>query len=362
MGRDKMSEEDEERAGKSEERAEGPKRKAGRTLAVVVLTLVICAGIGAGIWYATRSPRRYTGPVEKLKIGMVKGEYSALVMIAKEEGYYRENGLVAEIVECESGVAAVDALLKGNVDVATASDVVLVSNSFKHEDLRALCAISSVNNIKIIGRKDRGLSQPSDLKGKKIAVTAKSSGEYFLGTFLTFNGLSMRDVSVVDLPPKALIDATVGGTVDAAITWNPNAYRIVQALGDNAVTWPAQNDLNYFFLLTSTDEIVRARPAAVERLLGAMVQAQEFVEAHPTQTKVVLERSFSLDPEYLKTAWNEITFSVELEQALLLIMGDEARWNIENGLTESKVVPNYFKFLYLLGLEKVKPEAVTVIR
>jgi NitT/TauT family transport system substrate-binding protein len=53
---------------------------------------------------------------------------------------------------------------------------------------------------------------------------------------------------------------------------------------------------------------------------------------------------------------------VTLPQALIIAMEDEARWRIENKLTDKTTVPNYLNFLYLDGLEAVSPEAVTVIR
>ncbi len=43
-------------------------------------------------------------------------------------------------------------------------------------------------------------------------------------------------------------------------------------------------------------------------------------------------------------------------------MDDEARWSIANNLTDKTVVPNYLDYIYLDGLEALKPEAVTIIR
>jgi NitT/TauT family transport system substrate-binding protein len=43
-------------------------------------------------------------------------------------------------------------------------------------------------------------------------------------------------------------------------------------------------------------------------------------------------------------------------------MEDEARWRIENNLTDKTAVPNYLDFMYFGGLQAVKPEAITAIR
>ncbi|GAG37759.1 unnamed protein product, partial [marine sediment metagenome] len=54
--------------------------------------------------------------------------------------------------------------------------------------------------------------------------------------------------------------------------------------------------------------------------------------------------------------------SVGLPQALLIAMEDQARWRIENGLTDETDVPNFLDFLYFDALEVTAPEAVTIIR
>ena len=41
---------------------------------------------------------------------------------------------------------------------------------------------------------------------------------------------------------------------------------------------------------------------------------------------------------------------------------DEARWRIENKLTDQTMVPNYLDFIYIDALQAVKPEGVTLIR
>ena len=60
--------------------------------------------------------------------------------------------------------------------------------------------------------------------------------------------------------------------------------------------------------------------------------------------------------------WELNTFSVSLDQSLLLALEDESRWAVKNGLTHRKTLPNYLDYLYLDGLQGVKPEAVMIFR
>jgi len=64
----------------------------------------------------------------------------------------------------------------------------------------------------------------------------------------------------------------------------------------------------------------------------------------------------------MQTIWPEHQFSLSLDQSLIAAMEDEARWMIKNNLTREKEIPDFMKFIFMDGLEAVKPEAVNIIR
>jgi hypothetical protein len=62
----------------------------------------------------------------------------------------------------------------------------------------------------------------ADLKGKTVAASAPGTAPYFtLAWFLKKNGLSVKDVSVVNLEPGPAAQAFVAGQNDAAMTYEP---------------------------------------------------------------------------------------------------------------------------------------------
>jgi NitT/TauT family transport system substrate-binding protein len=61
-----------------------------------------------------------------------------------------------------------------------------------------------------------------DLKGKTVAASAPGTAPYFtLAWMLRKNGLSVKDVTVVNLEPAAAAQAFVAGQNDAAMTYEP---------------------------------------------------------------------------------------------------------------------------------------------
>jgi hypothetical protein len=101
--------------------------------------------------------------------------------------------------------------------------------------------------------------------------------------------------------------------------------------------------------------------STIERFLRAVVQAEQFVKSNDEQARRIVALEFGYDASYVDSIWTNHNFAVTLPQSLLLLMESEARWRIENRLTDKTKVPNYLEFIYFDGLEAVKPDAVTII-
>ncbi len=318
--------------------------------------LIVAAGLSA-------CGQSTSEPVEELTIGVFKGVFSSLIWIAESQGYFPDNGLDVTIQdEYETGIAPMMDAIDGKVDIASGAEFVLVSLSFDNKNLKAISTIDLADAIELVARKDHGITRPTDLRGKKIAIPKNTQAEFFLGRFLTFNGLSLDDVEIVGMNPSELVDAIVAGTIDAGMIWEPNIYEISNSLGNNLVTFSGQSGQDFYFLMVTTNEVITARPEAIERFLNALVEAENFVKKHPEQAKDIITARLDVEEEYVESVWPKNDFTTSLPQSLILAMDDEARWRIANNLTDKTVVPNYLDYIYLDGLEALKPEAVTIIR
>ena len=325
-----------------------------------IVMVVVVASAGIGFWYLLgQRDTGYVGPVEKITVAGAKS--GALVYIAQDQGYFRENGLDVTINDYAAGKLATDALLVGEADIATSAEFVFVSNSFDHDDMRVLGVMATADICKVVARKDKGITQPTALNGKKIGVTRKSAGEFYLGTFLTINGLSLTDVEIVDLNPSAIVEAMTNGTIDAALTWEPHIYNIETHLKDNIVVWDGQSGTDFYFIAITNEGWLEEHVNAAERFLHALVQAEQYTKEHDEQASQILVDHFQLSSQDIQVFWPDHQFVVVLPQALLLAMEDEARWSIKNHLTNTTEVPNYLDYIYFHALEEVKPEAITII-
>ncbi|MDP3963763.1 MAG: NrtA/SsuA/CpmA family ABC transporter substrate-binding protein [bacterium] len=304
----------------------------------------------------------YSGPVEKISIGTV-ADSSALVLLAQDRGYFADNGLKADLVSYGLGMSGLNDLAGGKLDAVVASDFAGVRSIFRGDRVKIIASIAKANAYEIVARKDHGIEVPGDLKGKKIGITKGSAGEFWLGIFLTYNELLARDVIVVDLAVGELTPAILSGQIDAVLNLEPYMYNAKQGLGDNAVSWRGQSGQGAYSLLYVAGDLAKNRVAVIDRLIRTLIQAESFMNANQRDALNFIARHFEHDDAYMQSVvMPKYTFGVSLEQALLLVMEDEARWMIERKLTNASTVPNYLDFMYLESLAGAKPDAVTVIR
>ncbi|HUQ85529.1 MAG TPA: NrtA/SsuA/CpmA family ABC transporter substrate-binding protein [Candidatus Limnocylindrales bacterium] len=304
----------------------------------------------------------YSGPVDNLTVGK-QAEYGTLFVVAKEQGFFKAQGLDVTIREYESGAPAFANLLKGEIDMTNAAEFVGVRNSFLNEDFKILGSIGTATSAwEIIARRDRGINNISDLKGKKIGLPRKTLGEFFLGNFLLINKISLSDVKLIDNTPLALSEAILSGSIDAVMIFEPHVFNIKQTLGSNAVNWSGQSDRLNYILLYASGNTIRNKPEAVKRFIKSLVMAEEYLKNTDGVVEKFMKETLRYNDAYVSSVLPKFRFFVALEQPMLLLMEDEARWVIENKLTTGTKVPNYLNFIYFDALSEVNPEAITIIR
>lgn len=338
---------------------------------IVVIVLVISVGVFLYFYdlpqkytglFIQDSSQKYSGPMEKVTLTAYP-DYAFSVYVAKEKGFFEKEGLDVNIKTFESGRLAMNSLENGEADIATAADFVFVRDSFDRKDIRIFSvATISDNTHELVARRDKGIENILDIKGKKIGVTKKSSGEFYFGNLLIENKLHLTDVELIDLKPSEMAIVLERGDIDAVVTWEPIVSKIKKNLGQEIVSFPAQGDQDVYFLLITRQEYIDKSPEVLERFTRAMIKTEEFIKVHPLETEEFMRTKFNYDIEYIQLTWQKFKISVELTQMLLLAMDNQARWIIANNLTGATEIPNYLDYIYTDALEKVKPEAITIIK
>ena len=132
-----------------------------------------------------------------------------------------------------------------------------------------------------------GIGKISDLKGKTVAADAPGTAPYFgLAWMLKKNGLSIKDVKVVNLSPQAAANAMIAGTdgIDAAMTYEPylSAVRAKPEAGKIIAT-----TLDYPMVMDTfgcTPKFLAENAAAAKALADAYFDALALIKSDPKKS------------------------------------------------------------------------------
>jgi ABC-type nitrate/sulfonate/bicarbonate transport system substrate-binding protein len=213
----------------------------------------------------------------------------------------------------------------------------------------------------LIGRKDHGIANVSDLRGKKIGFAGGTSGEFYLSRFLELHGVSESDIIPVDVKPSHYVAAIVNGTVDAVLAWDPYVDTIRDRLGRDAVIWPGQSGQQGYWNVLCRQDWATRHLELISRLLKAIDRAVTYDTNHPGEAKAIAQKRSQADQTYINTTWANTQFSLSLDQSLITAMEDGGRWMIRNNLTSEKTLPDFQDYIDTNGMEAVKPRAVNII-
>ncbi len=110
--------------------------------------------------------------VANIKLAAEMSLLPATVWIAENKGFFKKHKVNLTIQEHDSGRNALESMLKDNtINIATVAQTPVVFNSFKNEPYVIFATMAySLDDIKVLARKDHGIKTAKDLKGKKLVL------------------------------------------------------------------------------------------------------------------------------------------------------------------------------------------------
>src|SRR3954462_11331355 len=157
----------------------------------------------------------------KLALGLSGWTGFAPLTLAKEAGIFKKHGLDVTLKKIPRGSRHL-AIQSGDIQcAATTVETWIVWNANGVATKQIFQLDKSYGADGMVVR--NSVDSIKDLKGKKVAASAPGTAPYFtLAWFLRKNGLSVKDVSVVNLEPQAAANAFVTGQdIAAAMTYEP---------------------------------------------------------------------------------------------------------------------------------------------
>ncbi|MBA3478897.1 MAG: ABC transporter substrate-binding protein [Lautropia sp.] len=217
----------------------------------------------------------------KVALGLSGWTGFAPLTLAKEAGIFKKHGLDVSLRKVPQKDRHL-ALASGDIQcAATTVETWVVWNAAGVATKQLFQLDKSYGADGMVVRND--IARISDLKGKTIAASAPGTAPYFtMAWFLKKNGLSVKDVKVVNMEPNPAAQAFVAGQsgIDAALTYEPylSLVRDKPEAGRIIAT-----TLDYPMIMDTvgcTPKFIQDNPKAVKALADSYFETLDYIAAN----------------------------------------------------------------------------------
>ncbi|WP_439328191.1 ABC transporter substrate-binding protein [Lonepinella sp. BR2357] len=230
------------------------------------------------------------------------------IVIAKQKGFFEQQGLDVEIIEPTDPSMPPKLVAAGQADISMDFQPQLIMHVDQGLPLMRIGTMVATPFTSLVVLKDSGINSLADLKGKKIGYSVSGFEDTILSSMLESAGLSLKDVQLINVN-FALSQSLLSKQVDAVI----GAYRNFElhelALEGHPAQafFPEQNGVPSFEELTLVVKKGRETDPKIAKFLTALEQATVYMKQNPEQAwqDFVSFKPKELDNELNRLAWND---------------------------------------------------------
>jgi len=252
---------------------------------------------------------------------------AAPVYVAEAKGFWKQENLDVDIKPFVAGRLALDAVVGKVADAATVTDIPVVLAAFQQHKVRIIATFTtSEKHENMLARKDRGITGPRDLAGKKVALVPGTSSAYVMAAMLQRNGLKPSDLTTISLKPPDMVAAIVRGDVDAIFTWQPHIYNAQKQLGENALVFPSNDIYDSPFNVVVLDTSDASRIQALRHLIAGLRAATQYMQANRRECVEIVAKKIGTDVATVDNLWDQYSYVLTLSPALVGQLEKEGAW------------------------------------
>ncbi|GAA1527788.1 sulfonate transport system substrate-binding protein [Agromyces terreus] len=218
--------------------------------------------------------------------------YNPLSLIIKDQGWLEAEGLEVNWIQSAGSNKANEALRAEAIDVgSTAGSAALLARS-NGSPITTIDIYSQPEWSALVTLPDTGITEVSDLVGKKVAATKGTDPYFFLLQSLDAEGVSVDDITVENVQHADGWAALQNGSVDAWAGLDPI---MAGAEEDGAELFYRNVDFNSYGFLNATESFLAEKPEVAQAVVDAYESARVWAAANPEETAAILAEVAGLD-------------------------------------------------------------------
>jgi NitT/TauT family transport system substrate-binding protein len=220
----------------------------------------------------------------------------AFAWIAKDKGYFKDEGLDVSIQLGAATDSNLKALTSGQVQFANLdlTGAMIQAGKGTYKDFKIIMAVHQQTLVSIMALSTSKINSPKDLEGKKIGAAANSVNQQLFPAYARLANTDPNKVTWVGAAPAAIGGLLASHKVDALSTFLIGKPTIEKAVnGAELKVMPYSDYLSDLYgngIITSNDTASK-NPDLVKRFRDAMLKALKYTVDHPDEAAQAMQKA-----------------------------------------------------------------------
>jgi ABC-type nitrate/sulfonate/bicarbonate transport system substrate-binding protein len=229
------------------------------------------------------------------------------VYVAKELGYFEEEGINLDLASFESGLQSLRGGVAGSVDLLGASAEPVISAISRGAKIRSV--FSYAHKLTVVMVAQKSIQKSAELRGKNLGIQEVGAfREVMTRAVLQTAGLTAQDVNYIPVSSAGYITALLGNKIDTAILHIDQAYMARTKEASLHVLVPLWEIMpSYWYgTFSTTEDFLRKEPDLLARAVGAIIKAHRFMYRNKDRTLELASKHTGYPKEVLSPAYDAL--------------------------------------------------------
>ncbi|MZP29928.1 ABC transporter substrate-binding protein [Heliobacterium undosum] len=272
-------------------------------LAVTALATAGCGAQGQKKTAAKDAAAPATSAKIKLNVGYLPTPGDVLFFVAKDKGFFDQEGLDVEMFQFTNSGEGLNAIKSGKLDTGAFGTAAPQTFIAKGTPFVVIAGMQSEGHG-IVAKPENvdRFRTPQGFVGQRIATVRMSTGDAVWRYGLSQAGIDWKSqVTIMELDsPAAVIEAIKKGAADAGNVWAPFS-EMAEQQGLKVADWSSSYMPGHVCCrVVAMDETLKAKRDAFVRFDKALIRAYDFYTRNQDETVNILANYVKIDKELLE--------------------------------------------------------------
>jgi NitT/TauT family transport system substrate-binding protein len=241
---------------------------------------------------------------DKVTFGLdwvISGQHAPF-FVAKEKGFYAQEGLEVDIVRGYGSADAVKRVAAGNFDIGFGDAGALALARAEGLRVKMVAVIYSNAPYSLVVRNDANIKQPKDLEGVTLAAPAGGAGRAMFPVFAKLAKIDAEKIKWLTIDSASLLPVLIANRVAGIATFyvqraTDEARAAEAGVKVHSIKYADYGLKMYSNGLLATDETIQKKPEILRRFVAATIRGFEHAFANPEEAaKLLVGRHPELSP------------------------------------------------------------------